>query len=85
MDTKVNCTICNLNTLETLSHLLIHCPIYKPIRNKFIRKYLTRNMNGDESNLENLESLTIIDNFINLSDIFYFVINALQIRSFIIN
>lgn len=37
IDCTLNCTICNLNELESVEHIFLRCPIYQPFRCELIR------------------------------------------------
>ncbi|XP_073998697.1 uncharacterized protein [Rhodnius prolixus] len=67
------CTICNLNQPEDLHHIFFVCPVYNGLRNKILL--------GDQ----NLISLLRDNNKSKSFQIYTFLKNAMEIRSFIIN
>lgn len=77
------CTICNMNESENISHFLFRCPLYNSIRSFFLAKYINYNV-GDDGKTNLINILTKIDEQ-KLKNIYGYVVNALKIRSFIIN
>ncbi|KAK9510367.1 hypothetical protein O3M35_005168 [Rhynocoris fuscipes] len=74
IDGSVRCSVCNLDQLETLSHIFFRCPQYNPLRNHYLKKY--------SANFQDLFSIGDINK---LNDIFYFTIGMLKLRSFCLN
>lgn len=69
------CTICALNKPETLQHFIVECPVYKPLRDKFLQQLL-EDCNHNIVTLLKLGQREIVNN------IFYYVEGALKIRAF---
>lgn len=85
IDTKQICTLCNLGAQEDLQHLLLKCPIYTPLREKYLKTHLLRENASEISDFELVKVMLNTSNIEYINDLFYFAINALQVRSFIIN
>uniref|UniRef100_T1HZZ1 Reverse transcriptase zinc-binding domain-containing protein n=1 Tax=Rhodnius prolixus TaxID=13249 RepID=T1HZZ1_RHOPR len=75
------CTLCNLNAHETLEHFLIHCPLYSPIRNHYLERYVTGSVNDGQG----LVSLLTVASEKQLDHLYYYVTGALKLRAFVIN
>lgn len=72
------CTICNMLEAESLAHMLMRCPIYQPIRSRFLTA------------LESLPNTKDLQLWKLLTEekpvnIFYFLSAALKLRSFSLN
>ena len=72
--THTICSICNLQKIETIEHFIMQCPIYSEIRNK----YLNNNSYNSLADILKTENKQVIKN------LYYFVIKAIKIRSFLI-
>lgn len=75
IDSNVQCTLCNLQKRELLSHILSECPIYRPIRSELILGLVS---DGSPAGLENvsLQQAKLVAAFIT---------SMLRIRAFIMN
>lgn len=77
LDATNNCTICCLQKKEDIYHFLVECPIYNPVRHTFLDKYL------NDAKPQNFLQLLSPPNIEKLNNIFCYIIQALKIRSFI--
>lgn len=68
------CTNCDLNIPETLQHFIVDCPLYKPVRDRFLPE-----LSGTS---QNVVILLKLGNRVKVNSIFYYVEAALKIRSF---
>jgi len=76
IDQNTHCTVCLMQTNETLSHFFFECPLYTPFRDY----YLTP--------LYNCQSVDSLANHIDvylLKSIFYYISNSLKLRAQILN
>lgn len=76
INTTEICTMCNLGEFETISHIFFKCPLYRGVRGDSIKEMC--DIDGLIQALENVDLLKA-------KAIFYFVTNALKLRSFILN
>jgi hypothetical protein len=74
------CTLCNLYENENLQHFLLKCPIYRPLRNHYLRSYIE-----SKRELDALESILTVDNVEKLNNLYYFADQALKLKAFIVN
>ncbi len=70
------CLICNCHQLETFDHVMFECPIYEPIRNKYMPNISNANvlaaaLSGNDLSL--------------LKGIAIYVINSMLLRSFVLS
>ena len=80
IDAENICSLCNLNEKESLFHFLVRCPIYNCIRAQFLPEIYSFTTNI------NFEQLLLVANtLIKVNNLYYYVLNALKLRSFIIN
>lgn len=78
-DANNNCTICNLQVKETLNHFLQVCPIYKHLRTLYLTPITTDISANGTVKLLQPSTMSHINN------IYLFTVEALKLRSFIIN
>ena len=81
IDQKTNCTICNRQSLETIEHFLLVCPIYEHFRTVYLSKFIFDPPNNSDS----LSSIFTVSNIDDLKLIYYYVANSLKLRAFIMN
>ena len=77
--TSEQCTICNLEKNESLFHIFFECPIYLSLRTNYLSNI--RDIT-EEPDMYKLFSNLSIDK---LNCIYYYILAALKLRSFIIN
>ena len=80
VDPGEQCTICNLRENESLYHILLGCPIYNPIRNEYLNKYIMPAIVIDGGNFHE-----VLLNIIQINNIYHFICGAMRLRSFIMN
>lgn len=68
---------------ETISNFLLQCPIYTPIRSRFLNKYIQKYSELD--GIQILQNILCIGDIEQMNDLYCYIGNALKIRSFIIN
>lgn len=71
-DIRENCQICNMNTRETLYHIMIDCPIYADLRTRFL------------ANRGVIDILTSTEKE-DMAGLYYYLTGILKKRSFILN
>ena len=59
LNTQEKCTICNTGEHETLEHVILKCPMYKGLRNKFLTNYNATNLNSLLSNPDQINNMFI--------------------------
>ena len=72
------CTLCNLQENETLEHFIFVCPIYSAARNHYLRIPMTIFEQNRSLILQSTDPQI-------LKSVYYFILNSLKIRSFILN
>lgn len=70
-----NCSICNLSEAETIFHILARCPIYQEFRTPTLNT-----LKHPDDLIQLLNTLSVNE----AADIAFFIINSLNIRSFIL-
>lgn len=76
LEPEAVCSVCNMQSLESINHLMFECPVYDPIRPSAIKAL--RDIDGLVAVLDNLSIFY-------LKTIAYYLVNLLKIRSFIVN
>lgn len=76
INNEYTCTICNLNKPESSEHIFFECPIYHPYRITFLNEISDANSLAVALSTGNPRLLTKIA---------FYVLNALKLRSFILN
>lgn len=80
--TDALCSLCNLNKNEDLQHILLECPVYESTRAQFLPIEVVRSDLPDNSKVCALISPTSTKLG---KDLYYFFVNSLKIRSFILS
>ena len=82
IDQDAICMMCNMLKFETLEHFLIECPLYRHLRTHFLAML---DLTGDVPNHSKLTMLLYVSDPELLKNIFYYIVNALRLRSFSLN
>ena len=82
IDQESICMMCNMLKYETLEHFMIECPLYKILRSYFLAM-IDKNLNF--SNQLKLTMLLYVSDHEILKKFFFYIINALRLRSFALN
>ena len=80
IDPKSTCACCNLNSDESLEHIIFICPQYTTIRNKLLSRHLSKILLSGGTELTDIfkePSCEIVQDF------YLFVSNILKIRRFL--
>ncbi|KAL1446315.1 hypothetical protein WDU94_005556 [Cyamophila willieti] len=82
LETELVCTLCNLAKEESLEHFMLECPIYRGLRDNYIKKYLS----NEEINLQTqLQRILTITTKEKLLDVYNYLEISLKIRNNITN
>lgn len=84
---KEKCTICNLNEMETLEHIILNCPQYTPFRIHFIKPLLSAQENADVNiNVNNLLcDILNCETVVKMKKVYFYIVNCMRLRAFLRN
>ena len=74
------CEACNLQANETMTHFLLHCPAYEPIRSHHLSELISPNLTADLNYINLLSNLDKVK----INKVYSFVAASLKIRAFML-
>lgn len=72
--------MCNHQKLETIQHFLLECPFYTEFRKAYLVSIFTHSHYTDP-----MSTLFYIADVSSLKLLYYYVVNSLRLRSFVLN